>query len=76
MNRVIADTGRATQHWERRCDELPYLKVMMSDGRTIRYNPEITQPRPFLADQLDHFTELCIGYKKTGDAATSTGRKE
>ena len=42
--RVIADTGKARQHWERRSDPLPYLMVPMSDGTVIRYNPEIKQP--------------------------------
>ena len=43
MKRVIADTRVALQHWEHRSDELPYLMVPMSDGRVIRYNPEIVQ---------------------------------
>lgn len=76
MIRVIADTRNAKQHWERRIDHLPYLMVPMSDGNTVRYNPEIKQPAPVLKDGLDKFTETCVGYEKTGDAATSTGRKE
>ena len=64
MIRVIADTQKITQHWERRSDELPYLMVRMSDGKTIRYNPEILQPKPVLADKLEKFTDLCIGYER------------
>ena len=41
MKKVIAYTRVARQHWEHPCDELPYLMVPMSDGRVIRYNPEI-----------------------------------
>ena len=44
MIRIIADTRNAKQHWERRCDTLPYLIVPMSDGSEVRYNPEIQQP--------------------------------
>ena len=63
MSGVIADTRKATQHWERRSDPLPYLMVPMSDGSTVRYNPEVPQPSPFLKKALDKFTDLCIGYK-------------
>lgn len=44
MIRIIADTRNARQHWERRCDTLPYLIVPMSDGSEVRYYPEIQQP--------------------------------
>lgn len=64
MIRVIADTRNAKQHWERRRDTLPYLMIPMSDGSTVRYNPEITQPGPVLREQLDKFTEMCIGYER------------
>ena len=74
MIRVIADTRNAKQHWERRNNPLPYLMVPMSNGDTVRYNPEIKQPAPVLKDGLDKFTETCVGYEKTGDAATSTGQ--
>lgn len=64
MNRIIADTHNARQHWERRCDPLPYLVIPMSDGSTLRYNPEIRQPRPYLKEALDKFTDLCVGYER------------
>jgi len=62
--RVIADTRNAKQHWEHRVDQVPYLMIPMSDGNTIRYNPEIKQPRPYFKDQLDKFTQLCVGYER------------
>ena len=62
MIRILADTGRAKQHWERRCDPIPYLMVPMSNGDVIRYNPEIKQPKPFLKSKLDKFTQICVGY--------------
>lgn len=64
MSRVLADTNKVTQHWDRHHEELPYLMVKMSDGRTVRYNPEILQPKPVLADKLEKFTDLCIGYER------------
>lgn len=44
MNRIIADTRNISQHWERRCDPVPYLLVPMSDGTVMRYNAEIQHP--------------------------------
>ena len=44
MTRILADTRNAKQHWERRCDQLPFLEVPMSDGSVVRYYPEIPQP--------------------------------
>ena len=60
MIRVIADTMRAKQHWERRCDELPYLMVPMSDGRTIRYNPEIEHPG--FVKAIENIKNMEVGY--------------
>lgn len=62
MNRVLADTKHVTQHWERRCDELPYLMVKMSDGRTIRYNPEIQQPG--FQKAIQNIRNMKIGYER------------
>ena len=64
MIRVIADTRNAKQHWERRSDPLPYLLIPMSDNTVVRYNPKIRQPRPYLKEALDHFTDLCVGYER------------
>lgn len=44
MIRILADTRNAKQHWERRCDPLPYLVVPMSDGSVLRFNAEIQHP--------------------------------
>lgn len=62
MNRVIADTGKATQHWDRRGDELPYLMVRMSDGRVIRYNPEI--PQPGFQKAIQNIQNMKVGYER------------
>ena len=64
MTRIIADTRNAKQHWERRSDSLPYLMMPMSDGSTVRYNPEIRQPKPYFKESLDKFTDLCVGYER------------
>lgn len=67
MIRILADTRNAKQHWDRRGDELPYLMVPMSDGSTVRYNPEIKQPSPVLREPLDRYTKLCIGYERSNE---------
>lgn len=72
MIRIIPDLPKIRAHWERRTSSVPdFLMVPMSDRTVVRYVPDIKQPKPFLADKLDHFTELCIGYKKTGDCGNS-----
>ena len=60
MKRILADTAKITQHWEHRCDELPYLMVRMSDGKTIRYNPEIQHPG--FVKALDNIKNMTVGY--------------
>ena len=60
MIRVIADTRNAKQHWERRSDELPYLMVPMSDGSTIRYNPEV--PHPGFVKAINNIKNMAVGY--------------
>jgi hypothetical protein len=60
VKRILADTAKITQHWEHRCDELPYLMVRMSDGREIRYNPEI--PHPGFVKAMDIIEKMTVGY--------------
>ena len=65
MKKILADTGKARQHWERRSDPLPYLMVPMSDGSTIRYNPEIEHPG--FVKAMDNIKNLKIGYQWKGE---------
>ena len=60
MIRVLADTQHITQHWEHRGNPIPYLMVRMSDGQTIRYNPEI--PQPAFVKAMDNIKNM-EGYK-------------
>lgn len=69
MIRIIADTGNIRQHWERRSDELPYLMVPMSDGRTIRYNPEIEHPGFIKA--IGNIKNMKIGYERKENNETT-----
>jgi hypothetical protein len=62
MTRIIADTRNAKQHWERRSDPVPYLLVPMSDGSTIRYNPEIRQPA--FQKAMENIRNMKIGYER------------
>lgn len=47
------------------------LRVSFSDGSTQIYDLRVTQPKPILKEQLDSFTDVCVGYKKTGAAGTA-----
>ena len=58
--RIIADTRNAKQHWERRNDPLPYLVVPMSDGSTVRYNPEIRHPG--FVKAIQNIENMMTGY--------------
>ena len=61
MIRVIPDIPKIKAHWERRSSEVPdYLTVPMSDGRVIRYNPEIQQPG--FVKAVDTVRRWTIGY--------------
>lgn len=62
MIRIIADTGRAVQHWERRSNPLPYLMVPMSDGSTVRYVPDI--PQPAFQKAMENIKNMRIGYER------------
>ena len=62
MIRIIADTTNAKQHWERRCDPLPYLMVPMSDGSVVRYNAEV--PQPGLQKAIQNIRNMKTGYER------------
>lgn len=68
MIKIIADTRNARQHWERRCDPIPYLLVPMSDGSTIRYNAEI--PQPAFQKAIQNVKNMKKGYERKNDDAT------
>ena len=40
------------------------LRVSFNDGSTQIYDLRVQQPEPVLKDQLDHFSELCVGYER------------
>ena len=69
MIRIIADTRSASQHWERRCDKLPYLMVPMSDGTVVRYNAEVAQPSFQMAMET---IRSMNGYKNKGEENNET----
>ena len=62
MIRIIADTNNAKQHWERRCNPLPYLMVPMSDGSVVRYNAEV--PQPGLQKAIQNIRNMKTGYER------------
>ena len=70
--RIIANTMQARQFWDRRSNPIQFLKVPMSDGTVIRYNPEITPPG--FQEAIDGIRRIGYAIKEAGDAATSTGQ--
>ena len=71
MIKVIPNIPKIRARWAHRCSEIPeWLEVPMSDGRVINYYPQL-QPSPVLHDQLDRFSEMCVGYEKPADGGTS-----
>lgn len=40
------------------------LRVSFNDGSTQIYELKIKQPAPVLKGQLDHFSDLCVGYER------------
>ena len=69
MIRILADTRNAKQHWERRCDTLPFLEVPMSDGSVVRYYPEI--PQPGLVKALEGIRRIGYQLKEAGDCGNN-----
>lgn len=63
MKRILPDMTKAKAHWIRRTSEIPdFIDVPMSDGRRVRFSPEIDQPAPVFRDKLEKFDKICIGY--------------
>ena len=61
MIRIIPNIPKIKAHWERRTDDIPtYLEVPMSDGRTVKYIPEIVQPG-FVA-AMENIKNMTVGY--------------
>ena len=52
------------------------IKVTMSNGRVVTYRIDIPQPAPVFREKLAKFKELCVGYEKPADAATSNRLKK
>ena len=43
--RIIPNIPKVKAHWCHRCSEVPdWLEVPMSDGRIVRYYPQVEQP--------------------------------
>lgn len=61
MIKVLPNIPKIKAHWERRCDELPYLMVPMSNGQIVRYNPET--PQPAFRRAMDGVKRMVIGYQ-------------
>lgn len=51
--------------WAHKFSKYPEaIRVSMSDGKVLRYVLDVPQPAPVFREQLDNYTELCVGYPK------------
>ena len=70
MIRVIPDIPHIRARWAHRCSEIPdWLEVPLSDGRTVRYYPQVDQPA--FTRAIQNIRNMVVGYEKPADAATS-----
>ena len=63
MIRVIPDIPRIRAHWDRRSMEIPTrLEVPMSDGKVVRYVPDVKQPG--FVKAMENLRSMKIGYER------------
>ena len=74
MVRIIPNIPRIRARWTHRCSEIPdLLEVPMSDGRTVRYYPQIEQPA--FARAIENVRNMVVGYEKPADMGVSNRPK-
>ena len=67
MIRIIPNIPRIRARWAHRCSEIPdWLEVPMSDGRTVRYYPQVEQPA--FTRAIQNIRNMVVGYEKPADA--------
>ena len=69
---------KVTGVWKHDASKYPdVIRVPMSDGRVVKYVIDVEMPHPCLTAAINGIRRM-VGYqyKKTGDAATSTGRRK
>ena len=70
MIRVIPDIPHIRARYAHRCSEIPdWLEVPLSDGRTVRYYPQVEQPA--FTRAIQNIRNMVVGYERPADAATS-----
>jgi hypothetical protein len=68
--RVIPDIPHIRARYAHRCSEIPdWLEVPLSDGRTVRYYPQVEQPA--FTRAIQNIRNMVVGYERPADAATS-----
>lgn len=61
MIRILPDLSKAKAHWVHRSSEIPdFIMVPMSNGKVIRYNPEIEQPG--FQKAMQNIKNMKVGY--------------
>ncbi|MBQ1790176.1 MAG: hypothetical protein II008_08365 [Oscillospiraceae bacterium] len=65
MIRILPDLSKAKAHWVHRSSEIPdFIMVPMSNGKVIRYNPEIEQPG--FQKAMQNLENMKVGYAAGG----------
>ena len=66
MIRIIPDLAKAKAHWVHRGSDIPdFIMVPMSDGRVVRFNPEI--PPPGFQRAMQNIRNIVVGYPAGGE---------
>ena len=73
MIRVIPDIPHIRARYAHRCSEIPdWLEVPLSDGRTVRYYPQVDQPA--FTRAIQNIRNMVVGYEKPADVAAPNRR--
>ena len=74
MKRILPDMTRAKAHWIHRGSDIPdYIEIPMSDGRKVRFNPEIEPPGVLRAlENIRNMKGMAVGYRWKGEEHEGT----
>ena len=74
MKRILPDMSRAKAHWIHRGSDIPdYIEIPMSDGRKVRFNPEIEPPGVLRAlENIRNMKDMAVWYRWKGEEHEGT----
>ena len=70
MTKVIPNIPKIKAHFVHRAMDIPdFLEVPMSDGRIVRYVPEVEHPSlRKIRENMKNMKGMCVGYPPDGGA--------